>query len=225
MIKKTVKFFINILPLSLQNKLKLMISNYYKKQEIKNWERKKWERNSKAVIPPHQIKALEIAHYQKIYNCNILIETGTYQGDMVLAQKDNFEKIFSIELGVELWQNAVKKFSPYKHIEILQGDSGKVLNNLMPKINSKVIFWLDGHYSGGDTVKGEKECPIYEELDAIFSKSKIKHIILVDDARCFNGECDYPTIEALYQYVKSKGSSNYLLEVKDDIIRFTINDQ
>jgi hypothetical protein len=44
------------------------------------------------------------------------------------------------------------------------------------------MFWLDRHYSGGFTAKGEKDCPIIEELDAISNGSHLKHSILIDDA-------------------------------------------
>jgi hypothetical protein len=45
--------------------------------------------------------------------------------------------------------------------------------------------------------------------------------LLIDDARCFNGEGDYPTINELKGYIKDK-NENYKLEVKDDIICFTV---
>jgi hypothetical protein len=106
-------------------------------------------------------------------------------------------------------------------VTIVQGDSGKVLPNILLEVNEPVIFWLDGHYSAGITAKGEKECPIFEELDAIFSSKKFNHILLIDDARCFIGEGDYPTIAQLTKYVNSKNEM-YQVEVKHDIIRFVI---
>ena len=82
----------------------------------------------------------------------------------------------------------------------MQGDSGNVLNQLVPELNSAALFWLDGHYSGGQTAKGEKECPIYEELKSILASS-LEHIVLIDDARLFIGQHDYPTIEELKDFV------------------------
>ena len=154
---------------------------------------------------------------QQKSNYKTLIETGTYCGDMINSQKNNFKKIVSIELDYKLYNKAIKKFNKYKHIKIINGDSAIVLENLCKEINDSVIFWLDGHYSGIGTSKGEKETPIYEELDSIFNNN-INHIILIDDARCFNGECDYPTLNELFQIVNKK-EKNYNIEVKNDIIR------
>lgn len=153
-------------------------------------------------------------------NISILIETGTYLGDMVNAQLKLFKTIYSIELSEDLWKKAVKRFEKNKHVTIIHGDSGKVFINLIPKINAKAIFWLDGHYSAGITAKGEKNCPIYEELNEIF-KSRLQHILLIDDARCFNGKGDYPTIQRLSEYILSRNSKSKI-EIKDDIIRIEL---
>jgi hypothetical protein len=177
----------------------------------------RWEKNGRPLPPPHRFKQLVIEEFQKTNNIKILVETGTYKGDMVYAMKDRFQRIFSIELGLDLWKSACKRFKNDNHITILQGDSGKVLVDLVPRIKEKAIFWLDGHYSAGITSRGEKECPIYEELSSILS-SEINHILLIDDARCFNGVGDYPSLEKLSEYILSKKVSSKI-SVEDDIIR------
>jgi hypothetical protein len=164
---------------------------------------------------------MTIKEYGKKYSIQILVETGTYFGEMVEAQRANFQKIFSIELSKELWAKASDKFSPYPKIKILQGDSGVVLHKIMPEIEKPALFLLDGHFSAGVTAKGDKDCPIFEELDAIFSGSPHNHVILIDDARCFVGEGDYPTIENLSSYIRAK-NPKYSIQIKDDIIRATI---
>ena len=108
-----------------------------------------------------------------------------------------------------------------KMSQLCKGDSGKVLPDIMLKLNEPAIFWLDGHYSAGITARGDKDCPIFEELDAIFSKKNFEHILLIDDARCFIGEDDYPTIEELTNYVRSK-NEKYQVDVKHDTIRYVI---
>lgn len=182
---------------------------------------KKWEKAGRPAPPPHYIKQQAIEDYQRSSGIEILVETGTFKGDMVFAQKNNFKHIYSIELSEKLFEEAKKRFQNDQHISILQGDSGKVLYRLMNEIKEPAIFWLDGHYSAGETAKGEKECPIYEELSAIFSQPNPGHIILIDDARCFTGTGDYPTIEALSAFIKQNNPA-YSLLVKDDLIRFTL---
>ncbi|MCZ7616643.1 MAG: hypothetical protein M5T52_24530 [Ignavibacteriaceae bacterium] len=88
-------------------------------------------------------------------------------------------------------------------MEIINGDSGKLLKQLVAKISDPAIFWLDGHYSGFETAKGDIETPIKQELGAILN-SELNHIILIDDARLFIGQNDYPTIEELKKYILSK---------------------
>lgn len=178
-----------------------------------------WELNGRTVPPPHILKQTVIQSYQQRFLMDTLVETGTYQGAMIEAQRRFFKKIISVELDPKLCKAARKRFEKYNHIEILEGDSGKVIPQLVPQLEKAVLFWLDGHYSSGVTAKGEKECPIYEELSPIL-KSKFHHIILVDDARHFVGENDYPTLEELAAFVKQI-RPGYQMEVKDDLIRIT----
>ncbi|QEC77931.1 hypothetical protein [Mucilaginibacter ginsenosidivorax] len=178
---------------------------------------KDWEAAGKPVPPPHIVKQGIIKALKDASQYELFVETGTYLGEMVVAQSNNFKKIYSIELGEDLYRDAVKKFEQQKHITILQGDSGNVLVKLAPTINEPAIFWLDGHYSAGITAKGDKDCPIYEELTAIFSSKPLDHILLIDDARLFVGQDDYPTIPELTAFIKQHRSSS-IIEVADDII-------
>ncbi|MBP1672908.1 MAG: hypothetical protein H6Q25_723 [Bacteroidetes bacterium] len=196
------------------------IQNMLKKRVDKK-QLRKWNENGCPVPPPHIIKQMTIQEYQKQTQYKVLVETGTYMGDMVEAQKRIFRAIFSIELGIDLFNKATKRFKNDKNVTIVQGDSGKILPKIVLTLNEPAIFWLDGHYSAGITAKGEKDCPIFEELDAIFDSQKNNHILLIDDARCFNGEGDYPTINQLTDYIKNK-NEKYHVEVKHDIIRYVI---
>jgi hypothetical protein len=56
-----------------------------------------------------------------------------------------------------------------------------------------------------------------EELAAILN-SPLQHVILIDDARLFNGTRSYPTLEEINSIVRTAGK-NYSIDVKDDIIR------
>jgi hypothetical protein len=205
-IKRTLKI---VLPEALK---KLIVLQKQKKQL------KEWQNNGCPVPPPHFIKQNVIKEYRIKYGYGTLIETGTYLGDMVEAQKKIFDKVISIELGYELFKKAEKRFKNDKNVKIIHGDSGKILSEVMCSIDEPVIFWLDGHYSSGITARGDKDCPIFEELDSIFNDAEHKHIILIDDARLFVGQWDYPTIDVLKDFISSK-SVEYDIEVKADIIR------
>jgi len=207
------KFLIYLIPEIVLFPLK----NWLKRREIMN----SWRKNGYSVPVPSLVKQGVIIDYQKKYNCSTFIETGTYLGDTVEAMKTKFKKVISIELGMDLYINAKERFLNVKNVEIFQGDSGKGLPQIVLGLKDPAIFWLDGHYSAGITAKGDKICPILEELDAIFDNSNLNHVLLIDDARDFVGEGDYPTIERLTDYIKSK-NERYNVQVKHDIIRYTI---
>ncbi len=62
-----------------------------------------WEKKGYPVPTPHLVKQETISEYQKKFGYTTLIETGTFMGDMVDAQKTRFKNIISIELGVDLF--------------------------------------------------------------------------------------------------------------------------
>ncbi|MFA5359789.1 MAG: glycosyltransferase family 10 [Patescibacteria group bacterium] len=177
-----------------------------------------WRINGKPVPPPQFIKQRIIKNYAKKFDIKIFIETGTYQGDTVMSVKNKFNKIYSIELNQALFEKAQNRFVAYPHIHILQGDSPKVLPSILSLIDEPALFWLDGHYSGGITSKGNLNTPIIEELKLILSHKIKNHIILIDDARCFTGNDDYPTIIELESFVK-KADSKLNFKIDEDIIR------
>lgn len=178
-----------------------------------------WIKNGKPFPPPHVVKQNTIKEYGNTYAIKTLVETGTYLGEMVEAQLPNFKEIYSIELSEKLYRKASRKFKNHTNVHLLQGDSGKVMRQITAKLDSPALFWLDGHYSGGITALGDKECPVIEELNIITSDN-IPHIILIDDARLFIGANDYPKVEEILTFCKNT-SFKYKLENKDDILRLT----
>jgi hypothetical protein len=180
-------------------------------------ELRDWERRGKSGPPPHLLKVRTIKEYAHKFSPEIFIETGTYLGDMVEAVRDTFRRIISIEIDPWLAERARKRFSRYPHISILQGDSGQLLPNLLTKVTEPCLFWLDAHYSGGITTKGDMETPIVQELQCIL-RHPAEHVVLIDDARNFVGQNDYPTLEAVQSLV-NEIRPGWTLEVKDDIIR------
>src|SRR2546425_12007741 len=95
--------------------------------------------------------------YTTLFRSQIFVETGTYRGDMVEAMKPLFHKIYSIELSDALFAEAQRRFRLDTHVELIHGDSGKELGRVMERIHQPALFWLDGHYSAGDTARGEKD--------------------------------------------------------------------
>jgi len=182
----------------------------------------KWQHAGYPIPPPYTVKREEIKRVACDFNCEIFVETGTFLGATTLEMIKQFKKLYTIELSEELFKRAQAKFSKYKHVIALHGDSGKVLVDVIQKIDAPVLFWLDGHYSGGITAKGDTACPIYKELDAIFQLENVRYVIMIDDARCFGNplDPDYPSIENLGKFVNEKSPLKMTLDVGLDIISF-----
>jgi len=177
-----------------------------------------WRREGRPSPPPHLIKRRVVKSYAKKYSLFTFIETGTYQGEMVDAMKNVCQNIYSIELSEMLYNQAKIKLSGVPNVNLIHGDSSIKLKELLININDRCLFWLDGHYSGGETAKSDIETPIMEELKIIFTHSVTGHIVLIDDARCFIGQNDYPTIDEIRSYV-FQHQPKCIFKVKDDIIR------
>lgn len=183
------------------------------------------------TIPDYAVKRKTIIDLSKQYHCTeVFIETGTYMGDTVEYLKNDFKQLFSIELNEDLAVKAAKRFNSEPKIKIVQGDSATQLASLLSTINSPVSFWLDGHYSsefqlGNEyivTGKGEKDTPVMEELIQISQHPIKNHVILIDDARLFNGHDDYPTKQQVSEFVKQH-LPNHRFSIKKDIIRILPN--
>jgi len=183
------------------------------KKDLRNWKK-----SGRPVPPPHLVKQRIVKEYARRFSMHTLIETGTYFGDMVYSTKDTFSRIFSIELDKALYERAKKRFSKFHHISIIQGDSSEMLPDILANITQPCLFWLDAHYSGGVTAKGKLETPSLLELHHILDHPIAEHVILIDDARCFVGKNDYPTIEDLRDFIL-KRRPGWVFYVKDDIIR------
>jgi hypothetical protein len=56
-----------------------------------------WILNGRILPAPDFVKQDYLTNVQKINNCDVLIETGTYVGEMINAQLPFFEKLYSIE--------------------------------------------------------------------------------------------------------------------------------
>ena len=168
----------------------------------------------------HYRKVLTIQKYAAIYNAKIFVETGTYMGDMVYAVRNSFPRIYSAELDSTLHARAAYLFAKQENITILHGDSALLLPDILDRLDEPALFWLDGHFSGGITAKAELETPISEELRHILNHRVPNHVILIDDARLFNGERDYPALEALRDFIAGIRPDHFF-EVDTDIIRIT----
>lgn len=116
------------------------------------------------------------------YPC--FIETGTNNGNTTLALESFFKKVYTIEISESHYLRAKQRYRGNK-IQFILGDSAVELGRLLPSITDKCIFFLDGHWSSCDTGKGDKDCPLYEEVTHINALLKTEAILIIDDFRLF----------------------------------------
>ncbi|MDA8549655.1 hypothetical protein N9K76_01795 [Aquiluna sp.] len=95
---------------------------------------------------------------------------------------------------------------------VVYGSSETHLAQIVNALGGDVCFWLDGHYSGGQTYRGETTSPILNELGIIADAKKQFNTIriLVDDVRLFpveghEGESGYPPLQTLVDFAQAHG--------------------
>lgn len=147
------------------------------------------------------------------------IETGTCYGETIFAMENFFTNLYTIEIKPEFYYQLLNYYKGNK-IKFYLGDSSNVLPTILPSIIGKSIFFLDGHWSACNTGKGLKDCPLYEELNAIMSFHKEEAILIIDDVRLFgsgpnvNDEvCNWEdiSVDNVLSIVSSRMSSHYFL--------------
>ena len=189
--------------------MKLFIKKILPKQFVKNFKiyriLKKWGKRNFLEHSPQSIKEFVFEKYG-IVNAP-WVETGTFQGITTNFLRERYPHVHSIEPEIMLYNAAQKRFSG-KNVTLYNNVSEKVFPNLLKSLSGDVNFWLDGHNSEGVTFKGEKNCPVVDELNAIeVNLSNFNQItILIDDVRCFlpvNSEHpDYPSIDYLVDWAR-----------------------
>ena len=141
----------------------------------------------------------------------VFVETGSYLGHGINNVKNDFELIYSIELSEKWFLYCKKLFSKQSNVKLVLGDSAEVLSQLSTEINEPTLFYLDAHYSGGETAFGKEEdngCPVLRELEAI-GKRTYKDIVIIDDMRLMGkvsmggieGDTMYPLTEYDFTHI------------------------
>jgi hypothetical protein len=164
----------------------------------------------------------------------IWVETGTLVGDTAKYLSKIAKFVYTIEPSKKYYNLSVKNLTNCENVKIYNDTSENKLNDILEiiKPNSDICFWLDGHWSGGDTFKGETDTPILSELETIkrYLNKFSKLNILIDDFRIFdigNNVDIYPSKEVLIEYA-AKNNLNWRITrdifilSKEDIVENNI---
>lgn len=176
-----------------------------------------WLRSGCRGSPPHPIKLMIVGSYLRQFSIAHFVETGTYLGETLGYVAQQGVRSTSIEIGTELYQAACKRFKRYENVRLVQGDSAQKLPEVLKEIERPTLFWLDGHYCVGISARAESQTPILAEVESILYHPIKKHVVLIDDARLFDGSNDYSYLDDLLRLIRQDG--NYTAEVSADIVR------
>lgn len=147
---------------------------------------------------------------QDSHHIRSFIETGTYQGKTAARASAIYDSVVTIENSPALYEAARARYRDVGNIEFIFGHSSVRLKEVVAKLREPCVFWLDAHWSGGDTYGSGDECPLLEEISAI-NGSPYDHVILIDDARLFmappprpHDASTWPTLSALLNVLNQR---------------------
>jgi hypothetical protein len=170
---------------------------------------RKWKNVRFSSSPPIAVKWCVLQRFASGVNW---IETGTLHGDTALNLNKLGNNVVTIEASKFFFEKAEKRFLKNPQITPVYGDSSDVLAReilgLLEGGVNEISFFLDGHYSGGDTFQSTKDTPIVKELEIIESfLERIETIsVFIDDIRLFSKfnttHGDYPELSYLTQWAQ-----------------------
>ena len=125
-----------------------------------------------------------VSELARLSGATTFVETGTFQGATTRWATGVFEQVHTIELSLDLYDQYHAELEKLPGVHAHQGDSAVVLPQVVSQLDERpTLFWLDGHWSGGETAGESSECPVMQELECI--QQRKQDLILIDDARLF----------------------------------------
>lgn len=148
----------------------------------------------KFVVPKDfidgSLKSDFLQQLKTYFGIQIFIESGTFLGNTTAKAARIFDEVHSIEISPDFYTQALKRFQNIPNVHLHLGDSGLLLPFVLTQCKQKTLLYLDGHYDGGPSGKGNKNTPIMEELRAILDSKKSDCIIMIDDICDFQPSSD-----------------------------------
>lgn len=165
--------------------------------------------------PPRQL----ILAFQRRLGIDVFIEGGTYLGSTAAWASAHFPSVITIEAAEPLYQKAKNLNSRLFNVDFRHGETTNELPHILRALERPAVFWLDSHWSGGETFGEFNKCPLIEELSLILS-NKLDHLVLIDDARLFlNPDSEkWPNIAAITQSVEAGDIGRSIVIIEDVIV-------
>lgn len=151
------------------------------------------------------------------------VETGTYRGVTAGALAQVFSEVVTIELSVALHEHATLALRHLPQVSPLCGDSVGVLGTLVDP-ETATLYYLDGHWSAGQTQKGDQECPVLDEIAAV-NGGHPNDCIIIDDARLFTSAPpspmdpeQWPMLTEVFDALRARWPHHIVTVLDDQII-------
>jgi len=177
-----------------------------------------WESRGKPIPAPVLYKVKTIVEYAQRYGTKVFVETGTHRGFTIGSVHRFFNDNYSIELADHLYSYCRDLFKDYDRIHLYHGLSEEELPKILERVTEPVTFWLDSHYSAGETAKGPTSSSLYKELPAILDHPVRGHVILIDDTCCLSDSDGYLSVETIEKMILQK-YPGYKISVDGYILR------
>lgn len=176
--------------------------------------------------PPKEI----VAALAQLNHCTVFVETGTFQGGTTRWASDIFETVHTIERSESIYNLHSPELAQIQGVTPHLGDSREILPRIVEELGTqRAVYWLDGHWSGGETAGENDECPILDELASLSNRSE--DIILIDDARLFlcapplpHDPAQWATISDIVNALPASGKDSFV-QIVDDVIFIVPNDE
>ena len=164
-----------------------------------------------------------VVKLSKLNHSNCFVETGTYEGKTSRWAASQFDSVHTIERSEIVYNKFGPALDVFPNLKRHLADSRVVLPKIITQFgNNTGIFWLDGHWSGGDTAGANDECPLLDELACLATRTS--DIILIDDARLYlcappkpHNPAQWPTVDQIIGAIPNFAQTRFL-QIIDDVI-------
>lgn len=161
----------------------------------------------------------------QLAGASTFIETGTHHAQTTKWAAEFFKTVHTIEKAQVLYDMHADTLNGMPGVTAHLGDSSDFIPKIVGSLDeSPAVYWLDGHWSGGETAGEDNECPLAEELAPL--KTRPQDIILIDDARFFlsvppepHNPSHWPTItDIALALLPEDESKKRFVQIVDDVI-------
>jgi hypothetical protein len=135
-------------------------------------------------------------------NIDTFFECGTHNGNNANDFSNVFNKVITVEINNNLYDEALEKYKDNNKISFILGDATTELEKYIKQNPKKrMVILLDDH--------SEYNSYILKELETIKNNSEVDHIIVIDDIDKL-GQGTYPTKEQIFNLIKEM-NKNYII--------------